>query len=122
MDFEEHMQGQMQNAEYAAQFAEMAPNLQIALGVTLLRTRLGLSQSELAARVGTRQASISRLENGMGNPGLDLLKRVARALGVQLTVRLEPATAQRTVLSYAFAVPSEQKRVAEESEPAQPDA
>jgi transcriptional regulator with XRE-family HTH domain len=121
MDFEEHVQGQMQHAEYGAQFAEMAPDLQIALEVTTLRTRLGLSQSELAARVGTRQASISRLENGMGNPGLDLLKRVARALGVQLTVRFEPATAQRAAFSYAFEAPLEQKRVAEESEPAQPD-
>ena len=49
---------------------------------------MGLSQTELAHRVGTKQPVISRLESGAGNPTLDLLRRVAKALDTELHVSL----------------------------------
>ena len=46
-----------------------------------------ISQTQLAARVGTKQAAIARLESGRVVPKLDLFDRVARALGKRLDVR-----------------------------------
>ncbi|MFV0460167.1 MAG: helix-turn-helix domain-containing protein [Actinomycetales bacterium] len=52
-----------------------------------LRTDAGLSQSELAARMGTTQSVISRLEEGGGARNrIDTLARVATALGRHLVV------------------------------------
>ena len=64
--------------------------LELAQTVHELRERAGLSQSDLAARVGTKQPNISRLENGevAGLPSLDLLGRVASALDGRLGVRI----------------------------------
>ena len=64
--------------------------LELAQTVQDLREKAGLSQSDLAKRVGTRQPNISRLENGefAGLPSLDLLGRVASALNGRLEVRI----------------------------------
>lgn len=52
-----------------------------------LRTEAQLSQRELAARMGTTQSVISRLEEGGGSGNrVDTLARVARALGRHLVI------------------------------------
>lgn len=61
----------------------------LALGQLIydLRTEAGLSQRELAARMGTTQSVISRLEEGGGARNrIDTLARVATALGRHLVV------------------------------------
>ena len=61
----------------------------LALGQLIydLRTGAGLSQRELAARMGTTQSVISRLEEGGGAKNrLDTLARVAEALNRHLIV------------------------------------
>jgi transcriptional regulator with XRE-family HTH domain len=45
------------------------------------RQRLGLSQQQLAARVGLKQPNISRIESGRNDyPRLESIKRLAKAL------------------------------------------
>jgi transcriptional regulator with XRE-family HTH domain len=58
------------------------------LGIQLARARLRkkLTQSELAARIGTTQAAVSRLENGKGNPSLYTFLVAARELDADLVV------------------------------------
>lgn len=61
----------------------------LALGQLIydLRTVAGLSQRELAARMGTTQSVISRLEEGGGARNrIDTLARVATALGRHLVL------------------------------------
>ncbi len=55
---------------------------------TLIRARLaaGISQAELARRIGVRQPMIARLEAGMQTPKIDTLVRLAKALGVDFTI------------------------------------
>jgi DNA-binding XRE family transcriptional regulator len=55
------------------------------------RTRAGLTQDAVAARMGTTKSAISRLESaGKHAPSLGTLKRYARAVGCELQVRLVP--------------------------------
>jgi len=64
------------------------------------RAETGLSQAEVAARVGTTQSAIARLESaGSGHsPSITTLQRYASALGYKLQVRLvkDAGTAART--------------------------
>lgn len=56
-----------------------------------MRTRAGLSQAELAERVGTTQSVISRLEDAdYRGHSLNMLRRIARALNCRLEVNLVP--------------------------------
>jgi ribosome-binding protein aMBF1 (putative translation factor) len=53
-----------------------------------LRTKAGLSQRDLAARVGTSASAICRLEDAdYEGHSLSLLKRIADALGAHLEIR-----------------------------------
>jgi transcriptional regulator with XRE-family HTH domain len=51
-----------------------------------LREKRGLTQKELAERLGTTQSAIARLEAGNIAPSLPTLDKVAAALGVELVV------------------------------------
>ena len=50
------------------------------------RERLGLTQTEMAQRMGTSQPTVARLEAGGVTPSLDTLHRAAEALGLELVV------------------------------------
>lgn len=55
-----------------------------------LRTDAGLTQAELAARMGTTQSAIARIEGGGVRPSLETLERLARAVGSELVVGVGP--------------------------------
>jgi transcriptional regulator with XRE-family HTH domain len=50
------------------------------------RRAAGMTQAELARRIGTTQPAISKIESGRTLPGIDLLERVARATGWSFTL------------------------------------
>jgi len=54
------------------------------------RAEAGLTQAEVAARVGTTQSAIARLESGARthSPSIATLQRYARALGYRVEIRL----------------------------------
>jgi transcriptional regulator with XRE-family HTH domain len=56
--------------------------------VERLRREAGLTQAGLAARIGTTQAALSKIETGRTLPGLELLDRVARAIGRPISLTL----------------------------------
>lgn len=66
--------------------------LQLARQVKNLREARHLSQADLAAKVGTKQPAIARIESGRGMPRLDFLQRIADALGARLDVKLAPTS------------------------------
>ena len=57
--------------------------------LTSCRAQLGLSQTEVAARMGTSQSAVARLEAGDADVRLSTLERYAAALGQRLDWRLE---------------------------------
>ena len=52
------------------------------------RRQAGLTQRELAERIGTTQPAISKIEAGRTLPRIDLLERVARATGGPITLTI----------------------------------
>lgn len=54
------------------------------------RAEAGVTQAELAARIGTTQSAVARMETAIGkhSPSISTLKRYASALGYRLQVRL----------------------------------
>ncbi len=55
--------------------------LQLAREIKALREAKGMSQETLAAKVGTKQPAIARLESGRGVPKIDVIVKIAHALG-----------------------------------------
>ena len=80
--FEEWQANQNLDPEFAAESLTLELGYQIAR----LRMQRGLTQSQLAEKVGTSKSSIARLENGDSDPTLAFLHRIAAGLDAQITV------------------------------------
>jgi transcriptional regulator with XRE-family HTH domain len=66
-------------------FKEMAQqHRSLAAALSARRVELGLSQTEVAARMGTSQSAVARLESGQADLRLSTLERYAAALGQRL--------------------------------------
>jgi ribosome-binding protein aMBF1 (putative translation factor) len=63
---------------------------QFARDLKQAREARSISQTQLAELVGTKQPAIARLESGRVTPRIDLLQKIANALGMKLLIRLEP--------------------------------
>lgn len=59
----------------------------IAQSLIQLRKQNQLTQEELAKKIGTKQPVLSRIETGTVKPSLDVLERIAKALGTRLEIR-----------------------------------
>ena len=79
----------MQRPDVVKEYEALAPEYELARSVINLRIRRGLTQNELAERMSTTQAVISRLESGSAKPSLATLERLAKALDARVVARLE---------------------------------
>ena len=77
-------------AQYDAQVADFAL-LDELLGA---RKRAGLTQAEVAQKMGTKTPAVARLESGGGSkrhsPSIATLRKYAAAVGCRLEIRLRP--------------------------------
>jgi predicted transcriptional regulator len=79
-------------------FREMAERRRQTLSEEFVTRRheLGLSQTEVAARMGTSQSAVARLEAGELDVRLSTLERYAAALGQRLQINLDLGTTHRS--------------------------
>jgi ribosome-binding protein aMBF1 (putative translation factor) len=90
------------SATYRAEQARLEPYEAIARQVIALRARHGLSQEELAARIGTSHSQVSRIESGQHKTSVETLRRIAEAFDSDLVVTFESrGQAHRTTGSAA---------------------
>ena len=72
-------------------YEEEKVNYQVALLIRKVREDLGLTQDELAKRIGTTQSVISRLEDAdYKGHSLSILKRIASALKRRIVIKMDP--------------------------------
>ena len=74
--------------EFAEGFEQGYREFKIGVLLKQAREQAGLSQEELAKRLGTKKTAISRIENHAQDIKLSTIQKVARALGKNLEVRL----------------------------------
>src|SRR5258707_14367791 len=80
-----------------AEYEEEVINADIARKVYDLRTKAGLSQRQLAKKIGTTASVICRLEDAdYEGHSLSMLKRIAEALDKRVEIRFVPAKRLRT--------------------------
>ncbi|MCG6914447.1 helix-turn-helix transcriptional regulator [bacterium BMS3Abin03] len=62
-------------------YAAAKTRLQLAIQIAEEREKAGITQKEFAQRLHTTQSVISRIESGKQNISLDMLQKIADALG-----------------------------------------
>ena len=82
----------LSNPEVKAAYDEMAPEFSLLRQLLKARQKAGLSQAEVAERMGTKPPAVTRLESSLGNgkhsPSLATLQKYAHAVGYELQVKL----------------------------------
>lgn len=73
--------------EFRKEFEALGLEFTLARELVEARTRAGLSQSDVAARMGTSQPAVARLESGH-KPSLKTLERYAEAVGMKVEIHL----------------------------------
>ena len=82
--------------EFRKEYEALRPEFELIESIIKRRGELKMSQEELAAKVGTGQAAVSRLESGNANPTLTSLVEIAQALDSDLHIVLEPKRKDKT--------------------------
>ena len=88
--FDDFLAEQMQDEEFAKEYEETQPEMNIIRAMVDARISQNLTQKELAERTGINQADISKLENGTRNPSINLLKRLAEGMDMVLKIEFVP--------------------------------
>jgi transcriptional regulator with XRE-family HTH domain len=92
----------LKRADVRREYDALAEEFELLDDILKARAEAGLTQAQVAARIGTSQSVVARLESDIGkhSPSIATLKRYASALGYRLQVRLikdsaRPAGASR---------------------------
>ena len=88
--FDDMLADEMRDEEFRKAYEDIQPEMDVIRAVAAARISLNLTQKELAERSGINQADISKIENGTRNPSLNLLKRLAAAMGMTLRIQFIP--------------------------------
>ena len=83
------------SAEYRAEAERLAPHEALARLIIKHRSALGLTQQELASRMGTSHSAISRMESGQHATKPETLRRLAHALEIRFVMGFESGPADR---------------------------
>ena len=87
--FAEFKKEALKDKKIKAEYEKLGPEFELARMLIEKRLKMGMTQKQLAQKIGTKQAAISRLESGEYNPSFLLLQKVARALNAKLQVSLK---------------------------------
>jgi ribosome-binding protein aMBF1 (putative translation factor) len=78
----------LSDREVRASYDAMADEFSLSRELIAARVRAGLTQAELAARMGTTQSVVARLESGAQLPSVKTLLRFAKATGARPVIKL----------------------------------
>ncbi len=80
----------LERAEVKARFDESNEEFLLLDGFLRARAEQGLTQAQVAEKIGTTQSAVARMESGRGkhSPSFATLSKYAEALGCRLEVRL----------------------------------
>lgn len=70
------------------EYDKLAPRYTVISELISARLNKGLTQKEVADKLGTKQSAVARLESGGVNPSLEFLQRFAQVMGYKLSVHL----------------------------------
>lgn len=87
------------NPEVKAEYDLLESEFALIDTLLSMRKKSGLTQDEVAKRMGTQKGNISRLEKGRGNPSWKTIQNYAHACGFEISMKIKtvsPRQKQRT--------------------------
>lgn len=89
-DLSAFLNEQMKDPEFVQEYNAVQPEMDAIRSMIEARKSQNLTQKQLAELVGIDQGDISKLENGLRNPTIQLLKRIADSMNMTLKIEFIP--------------------------------
>jgi HTH-type transcriptional regulator/antitoxin HipB len=83
-----------EDPEFAEGYERGYEAFRVGVELQLAREAAGMTQQQVAERMGTKKSAISRLENNAGDVRLSTLQRYAEAVGCRIVIEVAPAEAE----------------------------
>jgi DNA transposition AAA+ family ATPase len=94
LSHKEFVEQQLSDPEVRAEYDRLAPEFALLDELLKAREASGLSQAEIARRMGTKPPALSRMLSGLGSashsPSVATLRRYAEACGMKLHISMTP--------------------------------
>ena len=87
LDFDSWKEKALKDPEFKREYDRQQPEFALIRAVLDARMKKGLTQEDLADKIGTKQSVISRLESGRANPSFAFLKKLAQAFNSKLEIK-----------------------------------
>lgn len=87
MSLETLKQRALANPEVKAEYDQLEDEFALIDQLLSMRTKAGLTQTQVAERMQTQKSNVSRLERGNANPSWATLTKYAHACGFELTIK-----------------------------------
>lgn len=86
INFQAYLKNQLKDARVKKYYEEAGKKLEIAHQVTQMRKRQGISQLQLAKKLGTTQSNVARIEAGQQNFTTETLQKIAKVFKRELKI------------------------------------
>ena len=87
-DLDKFLNKQLKNEEFKKEWDKLELRYAVIKQLIKIRNNYNLSQAQLAEKLNTTQAVISRIENGTVNIGIDFIEKLAKAFDKKVELRL----------------------------------
>jgi predicted transcriptional regulator len=81
-----HEQAMREDAEYRRAYEALAEEFDLIAAMLDARSKAGLTQAQVAERMGVKQPVVAKLEGGKSNVSLGTLQRYAQATGCKVKI------------------------------------
>ncbi|MCL5407183.1 MAG: helix-turn-helix transcriptional regulator [Patescibacteria group bacterium] len=79
----------LKNEEVAQEYKKLELRYLLISELIKIRLKKGLSQKELAEKIGTKQSAIARVESGNANPSIEFLEKMTKAMDSRLMIHIK---------------------------------
>src|SRR3989344_693775 len=86
ISWKDHKAEMMKDPEFKKAYDDLELEFKLISAILDQRIRKGVTQKQLAERIGTKQSAIARFESGTSNQTLAFVKKLSEALDLKLTV------------------------------------
>lgn len=90
LDFQDWLDEQLKDPEFRLEYEKAQVEFAPIRAILDARMKRGMTQAQIAKKMGTTQSSIARVEAGRSNPTIPYMQRLADALDMKLDVRFLP--------------------------------
>jgi len=87
-DFRKQLEEELKDPNFKKEWDKLELRYAVIKQLISIRNSYNLSQAQLAEKLNTTQAVISRIENGTVNIGIDFIEKLARAFNKKVELKL----------------------------------